>query len=193
MTDKNSKIYYSAPDAPIRLVNQLAPFLSPITTDRRIVVVCIGTDRSTGDALGPLVGTFLRKFNSAAFEIYGTLDQPVHALNLDDTLEQIYEQYDNPYVIGIDACLGNSSSIGAIQVADGPIHPGAGVHKKLTPVGNIHISAVVNVGGMMEYLALQTTRLHLVVSMATLIARSLFVAIVISARGDAESASTAEQ
>lgn len=44
-------------------------------------------------------------------------------------------------------------------------------------MGDIHISGIVNVGGLMEYLVLQNTRLHLVMSMAELIARSLFRAI----------------
>ncbi|MBT1288497.1 DUF1256 domain-containing protein, partial [Phocaeicola dorei] len=31
----------------------------PIKTNMPLILVCIGTDRSTGDALGPLVGTKL--------------------------------------------------------------------------------------------------------------------------------------
>ena len=33
----------------------------PSVTSRPIVFVCIGTDRSTGDSLGPLVGTLLEE------------------------------------------------------------------------------------------------------------------------------------
>ena len=33
----------------------------PIKTHTPIILVCIGTDRSTGDALGPLVGTKLEQ------------------------------------------------------------------------------------------------------------------------------------
>ena len=32
-----------------------------IPKQEKIICVCIGTDRSTGDALGPIVGTFLKR------------------------------------------------------------------------------------------------------------------------------------
>ena len=52
-----------------------------------IVFVCIGSDRVTGDSLGPLIGYKLNKSPFASrFIIYGTLEYPVHALNLDETI-----------------------------------------------------------------------------------------------------------
>ena len=35
--------------------------LSQVYTPSQIIVLCIGTDRSTGDSLGPLVGEKLKK------------------------------------------------------------------------------------------------------------------------------------
>jgi putative sporulation protein YyaC len=178
------KVAYTDPAASARLTNQLSTYFKWLPSHRRIVVVCLGTDRCTGDSLGPLLGTALSKYRSSKFDFYGTLEKPVHAMNLDDTLEQLFCTFHDPFVIGVDACLGSSSSIGSIQVGEGPIRPGAGVNKKLTPVGDIHISGVVNIGGILQYQVLQNTRLHLVMSMANLVARSLFVAISISNRGD---------
>ena len=40
--------------------------------------------------------------------------------------------------------------------------PGAGVNKDLPPVGDLYITGVVNVGGFMDYLVLQNTRLYLI-------------------------------
>lgn len=34
--------------------------------DRKLIVVCVGTDRSTGDSLGPLTGTFFEKIPARA-------------------------------------------------------------------------------------------------------------------------------
>jgi len=178
------KVSYMDPTASVRLTNKLSGYFKQLRHGKKIVVVCLGTDRSTGDSLGPLAGTALGKYRSALFDVYGTLEKPVHAMNLDETLGRLYGEHRNPFVIGIDASLGQAASIGSIHIGDGPIRPGAGVNKQLTPVGDIHISGVVNVGGMMEYLMLQTTRLHLVVSMAELIARSLFVAAKLSAADD---------
>jgi len=52
------------------------------------VILCIGTDRSTGDALGPIIGhklvNSLSKYDN--IYIYGTLDDPVHAKNLQEKI-----------------------------------------------------------------------------------------------------------
>ena len=130
------------------------------------IVLCIGTDRSTGDSLGPLTGTYLSRLGLPKLTVFGTLDQPVHATNLTDNLQYIQHTYNNPFVIAIDACLGKMDSVGHITLANGPLKPGAGVHKDLPAVGEVHLTGIVNVGGFMEYMVLQNTRLSLVWKMA---------------------------
>lgn len=140
-------------------------------------LVCIGTDRSTGDCLGPLIGSKLLESNQNFFKLFGTLDEPVHAANLTETLEIINNTYTNPTVIAVDACLGNLDSIGQINLNLGPIKPGAGVNKDLPPIGDFHITGIVNVGGFMEYFVLQNTRLSLVVKMANNISAGILAGI----------------
>ncbi|RBW69138.1 spore protease YyaC [Bacillus taeanensis] len=151
--------------------------LLPKDKDQEIIIVCIGTDRSTGDALGPLVGSRLMEKINSSFTVYGTLEAPVHAVNLGESLNYIKESHVDPFIIGVDACLGRVSSVGMISIGEGPVKPGAGVRKELPSVGNIHLTGIVNVSGMMEYFVLQNTRLHLVISMAHIIADSLHLAI----------------
>jgi putative sporulation protein YyaC len=173
LKDSVLKVSYDQPNAAQLVSNQLNDWLSSVAPERKIVIVCIGTDRSTGDALGPIVGSRLERCITGRFEVYGTLEQPVHAVNLQQTLAKIQLMYQDPFIIGVDACLGQSSSIGQIQVGIGPVKPGAGVNKQLPPVGDVHITGVVNVGGFMEYFVLQNTRLHLVMKLAEVIAESL--------------------
>lgn len=175
--DTPLKVPYTTSNVIGMLVNRLSSMLEELADNRPIVVVCVGTDRSTGDSLGPLIGTSLSKYRSPHFVLFGTLEDPVHAMNLDDTLLEINRRFHKPFVIGIDACLGQVSSVGCIQVGVGPVRPGAGVNKDLPPVGDIHITGIVNVGGFMEYFVLQNTRLHLVMKMADIISLSLFTAI----------------
>ena len=145
----------------------------PSVTRRPIVFVCIGTDRSTGDSLGPLVGSILAEKELQSFYVYGTLDEPIHAVNLADKLLEINTIHANPYIIGIDACLGRIKNVGVIQVGNGPVKPGAGVNKDLPAVGDIHITGIVNVSGFMEFFVLQNTRLNLVMKMAKTIASGI--------------------
>ncbi|MFV9510313.1 spore protease YyaC [Tepidibacillus sp. LV47] len=137
------------------------------------VILCIGTDRSTGDALGPLVGSKLKLMEPRHYTVLGTLEEPVHALNLENTIQFLKEHYPDSGILAIDACLGQLRSVKSIQVVDGPLKPGAGVYKTLPEIGHFHISGVVNVGGFMEYFVLQNTRLHVVMKMADMIALSV--------------------
>ncbi len=146
-----------------------------IDNRKPVIVLCIGTDRSTGDCLGPLVGYKLSAMNvHDHFLIYGTLDEPVHAKNLKEILKEIQQRYTNSFVVAVDASLGSIEKIGYITIAKGPLRPGAGVKKTLPCVGDMHISGVVNFGGFMEYFILQNTRLNLVMKMAGIISSGLY-------------------
>ncbi len=139
-----------------------------------IVILCVGTDRSTGDCLGPLVGQRLRYIQNDSIRVYGTLEDPVHAKNLKEVVEKIEKIYSMPFIIGIDACLGKAESVGCIAVGKGPIKPGAGVNKKLPEIGHIHVMGIVNIAGFMEYMILQNTRLSLVFKMADIISAGIY-------------------
>jgi putative sporulation protein YyaC len=122
------------------------------------------------------VGTFLEKASPDHIHIYGTLDNPVHAMNLADTVTLVQETHPKSIVIAIDACLGQSKSVGLIQVGLGPIKPGAGVNKNLPEVGQVHVTGIVNVSGFMEYFVLQNTRLNIVMNMAETISSGILSA-----------------
>lgn len=136
-----------------------------------LTVVCVGTDRSTGDSLGPLVGSMLTSADYPGCVI-GNLDEPVHAENLTQAVASLPDCGES-LVLGVDACLGTKSEIGVVMVRSGPLRPGLGVKKKLTPVGDLHLAGVVNMGGFMEYMVLQNTRLSLVMRMARAISAGI--------------------
>lgn len=144
---------------------------------RDLIILCVGTDRSTGDSLGPITGTLLEKNDVFPARIIGNVHEPVHASNLEENIEMIYSNYADPFIIAIDAGLGKQSSVGYIDVKKGPLKPGTGVNKKLPEVGDMHITGLVNVGGYMEYLVLQSTRLSIVFKMAEIISTALYMSI----------------
>lgn len=146
--------------------------LNPLGS-RQEVLLAIGTDRSTGDSLGPLVGSRINEQAPGLIPVYGTLDQPVHAVNLKAKIKEIKDTFPYPLIIAVDACLGQLQSVGSITLGKGSLQPGTGVHKTLPRVGEIFVSGVVNVGGYLEYLVLQNTRLGQVMKMADCIAKTL--------------------
>ena len=92
--------------------------------------------------------------------------QPVHALNLTDFLAEIRRTHPNSPVIAIDASLGPDSRIGCLTLRPHGLQPGAGVHKRLAPAGDISITGITGPNSRQPYLSLQTARLATVMEMA---------------------------
>ncbi|WP_138419151.1 spore protease YyaC [Aquibacillus sediminis] len=168
---KERQFYFQDPSTVEQLSDALLSWVP--RTQKEIIVVCVGTDRSTGDSLGPLTGTLLHNNPLHSLSVYGTLDEPIHAVNLEEKLTDITSKHPNPYIIAVDACLGKPKSIGTILTKLEPLKPGAALNKKLPEVGDIHISGIVNISGYMEYFVLQNTRLHIVMQIAQSISNSL--------------------
>lgn len=139
------------------------------------VFLCIGSDRYTGDALGPLVGTYLEEHSDCI--IYGSLEFPVHAGNLVEVIHNINQLYCYPVIIAIDACLGKSNEVGNIEIWEGALQAGIAVGNRLPCVGHISIAGVVNSGGQVGYLDLQSTPLSIVVKLSKAIGRALAEAV----------------
>ncbi|MCH5163430.1 MAG: spore protease YyaC [Clostridiales bacterium] len=104
------------------------------------VIMCIGTDLVGGDCLGPLVGQLLIARNLPCF-VYGTLYDPITALNLKDYYAFIKKNHIST-VIAVDSCVGEN--VGRISVNSGGLLPGAAGGKDLPMVGDISVTAVTS-------------------------------------------------
>lgn len=144
-----------------------------IAENRPIIFLCIGTDRATGGSLGPLIGYKLKNLSQKNIYIYGSLEYPVHSVNLVDVLNKIDSSFKNPFIIGIDASLGNVQQIGKIFIEDLPLHPGLALDKDLPTVGEMSIKGVVNISGNLDFMMLQNTRLFVVMSLADCISNGI--------------------
>lgn len=155
-------------------VNVIATTLRRCLPETRpLIWLCIGSDRSTGDALGPLVGTLLTKYGVE--RVFGTLTSTVHAENLNATYAMITRSYVRPYIIAVDAMLTSAlARVGYVLIRNEPLAPGTGVYKNnLTRVGDMSIVGAVNIGGMLEYQVLMTTPLSRVAAIADVIAKGI--------------------
>jgi putative sporulation protein YyaC len=150
---------------------EIAEFIKKYITTNTIII-CIGTDKCIGDCLGPLVGTFLEE-SSFPIPVYGTLESPIHALNIDKKIEEIKKLHPNSTIVGIDACLGDANCIGEIHVRDYPIHPGKGVGKSLPEVGIASIIGIVDSSDNAEFFTSRAIRLSLVFQIAKVISHGL--------------------
>jgi len=163
------RVHYKHHDA----IDKLSNCLKKVPWDRT-VILCIGSDLSTGDSLGPLVGHFLKY--RVTMPVYGTLKDTVHATNVSKVVSTIKEKHNNPFILAVDSSLSEIENIGMITVREGPIEPGKAVNKDIEPVGDMSITGVVNaVGfpGRIEYAIISSTPLSRVYAMASVIAESI--------------------
>ncbi len=144
--------------------------------DRKCLVLCIGTDRYIGDCLGPVTGTLLVK-HGLKLPVLGTLENPVHAVNLRKYLSHIHQEYPSHSIIAVDACLGEEEFVGSIQAKKGCIYPGKGVGKILPPVGDVSVIGVVDCSEKDEFLNMHNVRLNLVMKMGEVICESIIKAL----------------
>lgn len=166
--------------------------IQAIKENKEIVILCIGTDRSTGDSLGPIVGDKLKFLVRDNIYIYGNLENPVHAKNIAEINDFILKKHSNPYIIAIDASLGDLQDVGKVIIESKPLTPGLALNKKLPSVGNLSITGVVNISGSLEFMVLQNTRLYIVMKLAEIIASGLYHSILKSI-GGRKSSSTTDQ
>ncbi|NFF66785.1 spore protease YyaC [Clostridium sporogenes] len=137
----------------------------------KIIFICIGTDRSTGDSYGPIVGSMLKQNKN--IEVYGTLHEPVHAMNLKNTLENI--ELNNNLIIAVDAALGSIDKVKKIFIENKPIRPGKGVGKNLGSVGDISIKGIIGLKSDSTcFEIIQNTRLSVVYDLAKLTFETIY-------------------
>lgn len=166
------------PLAIYHLATHLQNFLQTTPKKKQPLILCIGTDRATGDSLGPLTGWQLQNLiKQDRAKIWGTIDFPVHAGNLHEIHTTLQPQLTAHPLIAIDACLGHFSNVGTIVFQKGPLKPGTALKKTLPAVGDVGITGIVNLGGLLERQIIQNTRLSIVLKMSRIIAYSLFLAL----------------
>lgn len=166
------------------LRDTLCNYINPaLASGKHIVLLCIGSDRSTGDSLGPLVGHNLKFLSRPNFHIFGDLEIPVHAKNLTQFINHVNKKFDNPYIIAVDACLGHLQNIGKVFIQDKPLKPGSAVNKDLPLVGDLSITGIVNISGSLEFMVLQNTRLFTVMKLAELISNGIYHSVLKSIGG----------
>lgn len=134
-------LHYQDPEAARELALALGEqYRAERKSDRYLpVFFMVGATSSTGDALGPFIGWFLKRKGFTG-EFLGDLNEPVHATNIEEKVNEAWlramKRKRFPYIIAVDAAVGRP---GRITVNRGPLKPGAGMGKTLPQVGAVHI------------------------------------------------------
>lgn len=110
---------------------------------RETVVICIGSDRVSGDMLGPLVGSDLREEYRLPCPVYGWVGSSVNGVNLEEYLQMIRTRHPSCPVIAVDAALGKKEDVGKMRFKRGGIRAGGAMERKGERIGDIGVVGVV--------------------------------------------------
>lgn len=175
MNSLNYMIPITKSSADIFLCNALTQnILSTKRDTASFVFFCIGTNQVTGDSLGPLIGSQLKRLRLPHTAVYGTMDHPIHALNLERAWENVKKKHPGSCFIAIDASFGPKTHLGNICIENRPVHPGQGVGKRLPAVGDISITGIVCPNCLMRYRKLENTPFTIIRHQANIITSGIF-------------------
>lgn len=104
-----------------------------------IVFICIGSNKVTGDCLGPLVGSYLKSMYKAT--VYGDMENPINYQNAEKIMKKVENNNGESLKVVIDSALGKN--IGDIIIDDGKVEIGKGLNKNKNIYGDISIKVVV--------------------------------------------------
>ena len=163
------------------LFNALAPSGEVIALKKLLsdckeppVVVCIGSDLSVGDSLGPVTGTKLKeKLAGLNLYVYGTLARPITAHEVKYTNQFLKNTHPGSPIIAIDAAVGAAGDIGLIKIAGRGLSPGSGANKRLAKIGDVSIMGIVAEKSLFNYSLFSATRLNVVYKMAEIISEGV--------------------
>jgi len=135
------------------------------------VILCIGSDLSVGDSLGPVTGTKLKQqLAGLNCYVYGTLAKPITAHEVKYMNDFLRLTHPASPIIAIDAAVGNAGDIGLIRVAGRGLRPGSGANKRLAKVGDVSVMGIITEQSVFNYSLFSATRLNVVYKMSEIIA-----------------------
>lgn len=148
-----------------------------------IIFLCIGTDRITGDTFGPLVGYKLDILfrDTNRINVIGNLSETVCCNNINSVLNNINEQYKNPFIVSIDSALSIvHENVGRIKVSEGGLCIGSGLDKNNVHIGDMNIKGIVGRDTrkpIQNFKILQNISLNLVMRLADTVSKGIYSTI----------------
>ncbi len=140
--------------------------------DKPPIILCIGSERATGDALAPLIGTMLRnKYNIKTY-VYGTLESSVNAKNIEEVYSFITLKHPAQKILAIDACVGLEQDIGFVKFTNTGLFARSAIKKVNKNYGDYSILGIVD-KAYKDPLNVFSTRLSTVFNLGNKIANAI--------------------
>lgn len=141
------------------------------------IILCVGSDKISGDCVGPLVGDMLtNRFGVRCF-VYGVSGRSVNGKNLSEYIDFISKVHPDSPIIAVDACVSNCLAVGTVKVIDGGISPRRAVTNTTKTVGDLGILGVVGKPSTDTLSTLMSVSIDNVIKISFKIAFALYCAL----------------
>lgn len=163
--------YYNNRRAALGVTSALKKF---IRADVAPVIVCIGSDRVSGDSLGPVTGSMLKnKLAMPDVFVLGSLENTITAKEVKYLNAFLKETFFKRPIICVDSAVGSLSDVGVIKISDAPLLPGSGINKRLGKIGDVSVQGVVAEKNLLSKSALSEVKMGMVYKMSDIISDSI--------------------
>lgn len=108
-----------------------------------LAILCVGTNKIIGDSIGPIIGSNLKHMENDFMHVFGTTCNPLDFYNARNIINNLYENYEKPYIITIDAALSDKNRKGEIVLNKGFIKIGKALDRSICFYSNTNINCVV--------------------------------------------------
>lgn len=112
-----------------------------------ILFLCIGSEKISGDSLGPMVGTLLKEKHKVPYPVIGTEEHPVNGVNIGRYKEHIKKYFPTHKIVAIDAALGEKTDLFQVRFREGGVKAGGAIGANNTLIGDIGVLGVVGEKG----------------------------------------------
>lgn len=132
-----------------RFVWEFSNVLKRNKDNKKIIFLCIGTNKVIGDSIGPIVGTNLINnlkctedfnFENSNIKVIGDMSNNISYNNIEDNMKKLAG---NNFIIVIDSALSSENNIGKIFIHDRGLKYAESLKRKNNVIGDVSIKAVV--------------------------------------------------
>lgn len=109
----------------------------------KLLFLCIGSEKISGDCIGPIVGTLLKEKYRLPFPVLGTEENSVNGTNIRAYKENIKKHFPDYKIIAVDSAVGDEKDLWTIKIREGGVRAGGALDPKVEYVGEVGILAVV--------------------------------------------------
>ena len=106
-----------------------------------VLFLCIGSEKISGDAVGPIVGSLLRDKYKLPYPVIGTEEHPVNGINFKEYQKVIKDRFPFHRIIAIDSAVGDE--LWTLKIKEGGVRAGGALKPDGEKFGDIGILAVV--------------------------------------------------